>query len=104
METQLGVLSPLLAGVLASFMASLGTGLGALPVLSIRRVSQRTQDVMLSAAAGIMLAAAAFSLIEPALVEAAQRVGSRPLGTVFLGLSLLAGVGAILAVHRYVPH
>jgi ZIP family zinc transporter len=59
---------------------------------------------MLGAAAGIMLAAAAFSLIEPGLAEAAQLVGSRPLGTVLFGLSLAAGGGAILAVHRYVPH
>lgn len=104
MSMPLESLTPLLVGVLASFMASLGTGLGALPVLAVNRVSQRAQDVLLSVAAGIMLAAASFSLIEPGLAAAVEQTGARPLGTLFMGLSIAGGALLILALHRYAPH
>lgn len=50
----------LVVGIVASAAASLGTGLGALPVLGIQRITARTQDLLMSIAAGIMLAATAF--------------------------------------------
>ena len=59
--------SPVLLGSVASLVAGLGTALGALPLLLVRGIPQRAQDVMLGFAAGVMLAAAFFSLIMPAL-------------------------------------
>lgn len=52
-------------GFLASLVAGLATGVGALPVLFTREVSDRMLDVMLGFAAGVMLAATAFSLLLP---------------------------------------
>ncbi|MFT5036307.1 MAG: ZIP family zinc transporter, partial [Litorivivens sp.] len=46
-------------GGTAGFLA---TTLGAMPVLFLKGLKQKTEDVMLGAAAGMMLAAAAFSL------------------------------------------
>ena len=53
-------------GALASLLAGLGTGVGSLGVFFLRRLSPRLEDGMLSAAAGIMLAASFFSLLLPA--------------------------------------
>jgi ZIP family zinc transporter len=56
-----------LLGFLASLAAGCATGVGALPVLFTRKVSQRLMDGMLGFAAGVMLAATSFSLIVPAI-------------------------------------
>ncbi len=54
-------------GVIASLLAGLGTGLGALPVLFVRDVSKKTVCIMLGGSAGVMLAATSFSLIIPGI-------------------------------------
>jgi ZIP family zinc transporter len=54
-------------GVLASLLAGLATGIGALPVLFLRNVSRNLLNTMLGASAGVMLAATAFSLIVPGI-------------------------------------
>ena len=55
-------------GFLASLAAGAMTGVGALPVFLPFRFTARVQDVLLGFAAGVMLAASAFSLIVPGLV------------------------------------
>lgn len=54
-------------GILASFIAGLSTAIGALPVLFTTEISRRTLDISLGFAAGVMIAASAFSLLVPAL-------------------------------------
>jgi len=54
-------------GFLASILAGLATGVGALPALFFKDISQRLFNSMLGAAAGVMLAATAFSLLVPGL-------------------------------------
>lgn len=58
-------------GFLASLLAGLGTGVGALGVFFFRSISERMEDGMLSFAAGIMLAASIFSLLLPWALAAA---------------------------------
>lgn len=94
----------LLVGVLASLAASFGTGLGALPVVAIQRVSVRAQDLLMSVAAGVMLAATAYSLVEPGLEEAARQTGSGFGGAAVISLAVLAGAAVILFIHRHAPH
>jgi ZIP family zinc transporter len=76
----------ILAGGLASLIAGLATGLGALPVFFIRKVSDRFLDASLGFAAGIMLAATSFSLIIPAIEAGGiwKTVTGIILGTLFL--------------------
>jgi len=77
---------------LASLAAGLATGIGALPVLLVRKSSARLLDAMLGCAAGIMIAASLFGLLVPSF-----RLGGIPiaifgfiLGTLFLdGANLL---------------
>jgi ZIP family zinc transporter len=54
-------------GAFASILAGLATGLGALPALFFKEVSRKTLNTMLGGAAGVMLAATAFSLIVPGI-------------------------------------
>jgi len=56
-----------LLGSVASFLAGLGSGVGGLIVFCVRRVSDRFLDASLGFAAGVMLAAACFCLLIPAL-------------------------------------
>lgn len=96
--------SPILAGALASLLAGLATGVGALPILFIRKISEQTQDVMLGFAAGVMLAASFFSLIIPG-IDVAQEQGATKLGAVTLVIAgILLGAASLWLVHRYLPH
>src|SRR3546814_932108 len=96
--------SLILIGVLASLGAGLATTLGALPALLLRDISEQTQDVLLGFAAGVMLAAAFFSLILPGL-EAAEAQGAGEVGAVTIVISgILLGAAGLWLVHRYTPH
>ncbi|MCQ2996022.1 ZIP family metal transporter [Pseudomonas syringae] len=90
-----------LLGGTAGFAA---TALGAIVAVALREVAQRTQDVMLGFAAGMMLAASSFSLILPGLAAAREITDSGPLaaGTVVLGLGL--GVLLMLGLDKFTPH
>jgi ZIP family zinc transporter len=85
----------ILLGFLASLLAGLSTGVGALPVLFFKDVSDRVLDVMLGFTAGVMLAASSFSLLVPAL-ELSN------VWTVSVGFS--AGALVIHLIDRYTPH
>ena len=54
-------------GLLASLLAGLATGVGALPIFFFREIPPRMLNIMLGAAAGVMLAATSFSLIVPGI-------------------------------------
>lgn len=54
-------------GFFASILAGLATGLGALPALFFKNISTNLFNTMLGAAAGVMLAATAFSLLVPGM-------------------------------------
>ncbi len=90
-------------GLEASLLAGAATGLGAIPVLMLRRPSERLMAPMLGLAGGMMLAASLFSLLVPAVqtVMASDAVWS--LGTATAG-ALLAGVAAMQMLDRRLPH
>ena len=92
------------AGMLASLLAGLAAGVGALPVLLISTASQRLLDVLLGTAAGIMLAAASFSLLIPALEAGADQFGGLLAGGALAALGLLLGAGGIWYAHKNLPH
>jgi ZIP family zinc transporter len=94
----LGAHADVRAATFASLLAGAATGLGALPLLVLSRISERTRDGALGFGAGVMLAAAAFSLLLPA-IEMAGRSGAL---TVALGF--LAGGVFLTLCDRLLPH
>ncbi|XHH09400.1 MAG: ZIP family metal transporter [Candidatus Bathyarchaeia archaeon] len=82
-------------GLLVCVLVGLSTGLGALPILFTKKISDKTLDVLLGFSAGVMLAATCFSLLVPA---------------VDLGGPLIAVAGIALGaltlhlIDRFVPH
>lgn len=90
-----------LLGGLAGFAA---TAVGALPALVLRNLAQRTEDVVLGFAAGMMLAASAFSLILPGIAAGEEITGSGALAA----LTVVAGMGLgtllMLGLDQFTPH
>lgn len=81
--------------MLGSFLSAMATGAGALPILFFRSVTHRWRDILLAFTAGIMMAAATFSLIPQALASA-------PFIIVCLGV--LTGTLALLVLESLIPH
>lgn len=91
-------------GFLASLVAGLMTGVGALPVFFIRRINQATEDALMGFGAGVMLAATAFELIAPAIEIANEQHDSLSLTIAVLVGGIGLGGAVLLAMHRLVPH
>jgi ZIP family zinc transporter len=85
----------ILMGLFGTILTGFATGVGALPVLFTTEVSEGLMDALLGFAAGVMLAATAFSLIVPAI----ELGGIWPavLG-IFIGALFLA------VLDRWLPH
>lgn len=81
-------------GLLASLLAGLATGLGALPVLFLKRPREEWMGPLLGVAGGMMLAAALFSLALPALEAAATSAQPLLVG----GAALAAGLAGALVM------
>lgn len=90
-----------LLGGTAGFLA---TALGALPALVLRDIPQRVEDSLLGMAAGMMLAASAFSLLLPGLEAGANILGSKPLGAGVVVIGMALGVLLMLGLDEFTPH
>ncbi len=96
--------SVVMVGFIASLLAGLATGIGALPILFTRKFSDKFVDILMGFGAGVMLAATSFSLIIPG-VEAAEGIYSGPwlpAGVMVVGI-LLGGLFLHLS-DTYLPH
>ena len=73
--------------ILGCVVPGLMTGVGAIPIFFAKDVSQKGLDILLAAAAGVMLAATCFSLVIPSLEIANGTMGvvSTGLGIFFWG-------------------
>lgn len=90
-----------LLGGTAGFAA---TALGALPALAMRGMPRRIEDSLLGLAAGMMLAASAFSLLLPGLDAATEILGNRALGAGVVVLGMAVGVALMLGLDAFTPH
>ena len=78
-------------GSIASLLAGLGTGVGALGVFLVRKLTPQLQDGMLSAAAGVMLAASFFSLLLPGIEYGEELTGATWSAALMVIAGLLMG-------------
>ncbi|MEC9281111.1 MAG: ZIP family metal transporter [Bdellovibrionota bacterium] len=89
--------------VLASIVAGLATGLGAIPIYFKKDFSKGTLDVGIGFSAGVMLVASFLSLILPG-IEEAQKIYTYNFSLPVVLASILAGYLFIILIHEILPH
>ncbi|HET9701551.1 MAG TPA: ZIP family metal transporter [Burkholderiales bacterium] len=85
-------------------VAFAATALGALPALVLRGLPQRAEDSLLGLAAGMMLAASAFSLLLPGLESGEEILGGKGLGSAVVVAGMALGVLLMLGLDQFTPH
>lgn len=90
-----------LSGGVAGFITTMA---GASLIFLTRTISVRTQDALLGFAAGMMLAASAFSLILPGIAAAQELFGQRALAAIIVVLGLGLGTLMMLGLDYFTPH
>jgi ZIP family zinc transporter len=91
--------NPIVVGLIASSIAGLATGIGALPIFMFKNIPQKVMDLLLGFAAGVMLAATSFSLIIPAI----EYGGGGVRGTTICLIGILVGGLFLDLVDRFFP-
>lgn len=86
--------------ILCIGFAGIATGLGALPILATENVSRKLLDILLGAAAGIMLAATSFSLILPSI----EAGGGNFKAVMITSLGILTGGFFLDFFDKHSPH
>ncbi|AJE46060.1 ZIP family metal transporter [Celeribacter indicus] len=94
----------ILIGMLASLGAGMMTGVGAVPVLFGRSMSKRTNDALLGFAAGVMISASYFSLIQPGLEAAEALYGSVLASALIAAGGIALGAGIVALLNEKLPH
>ncbi len=91
-----------LAGLVASTLAGLATGVGALPILFFKTVPRNTLNTLLGASAGVLLAATSFSLIVPG-IESGDRLWPG-YGVAVVVIGMLFGGLVLDLIDKLLPH
>ena len=91
-------------GLMGGLLGFAATTAGALPALFIHGISQKTEAAMLGFAAGMMLAASAFSLLLPGIEAGEQLTGDRGSGVAIVVLGMALGVMLMLGLDKFTPH
>jgi ZIP family zinc transporter len=89
-------------GFFASILAGLATGVGALPALFFKDISNNMFNSMLGAAAGVMLAATAFSLLVPG-IEFGNAIWPGK-GIYVVSFGMLVGAAFLHYADKQLPH
>lgn len=89
-------------GFLSSVLAGLATGVGALPALFFTKISKNLFNSMLGAAAGVMLAATAFSLLVPGMAYGNLIWPGN--GIYIVSMGMLVGALFLHFADRQLPH
>ncbi|WP_020208678.1 ZIP family metal transporter [Gilvimarinus chinensis] len=91
-------------GFLGSLGAGAMTGVGALGVFLVRQLSTKSEDVLLSTAAGIMLAASIFSLLLPGIDVAIEQDYASRSAVIIVLSGMMLGAILLAAIYHYTPH
>jgi zinc transporter, ZIP family len=90
--------------MMAGMAGFVATALGAMPAFLIKTLPQRIEDSLLGFAAGMMLAASAFSLIMPGIEAGEALFDSKFMGAMIVVLGLGLGVMLMLGLDQFTPH
>lgn len=93
-------MSNVILGSLASLLAGISTGIGAIPIFFTKKVSHKYLDAMLGFAAGVMLAATCFSLIIPSI----NYGGGNIKAVLITSAGILSGGIMLDLIDKYAPH
>jgi zinc transporter, ZIP family len=94
-------LNPILLALLATLFTWLMTAMGAAMVFFFKEINKKALNLMLGFAAGVMIAASFWSLLNPA-IEMAEAHGDIPWVPAVVGF--LLGGGFLFGVDRFLPH
>jgi ZIP family zinc transporter len=94
----------ILYGLAASTAAGLATGVGALPGLVMKDLSQKALNTMLGFAAGVMLAATSFSLIVPGIAYGETIYGTGYWAVLVMVSGILFGAVFLDRLDKWIPH
>jgi len=83
------------AAIIGSFISAMATVLGALPLLFVKKLSEKWKDILIAFTAGIMVSATTFGLIPQALNES---------DLIMLTLGLLTGILVLDLLEKNIPH
>lgn len=97
-------MNAIVIGSVASLIAGMATGLGALPVLFVRTLTDRLQGIFLGFGGGVMLAATAFSLIVPGTELARGQGNTETQAALIMVMGILLGGGFLWLAHNNFPH
>jgi len=89
-------------GFFASIVAGLATGVGALPALFFKDISDKLFSSLLGGAAGVMLAATAFSLLVPGIEAGNQLWPSK--GFLVVSVGMMLGAIFLHFADQHLPH
>jgi len=89
-------------GFLASILAGLATGVGALPALWLKNISNDLFNSLLGGAAGVMLAATAFSLLVPGLDYGNAMWAGK--GVYIVSIGMMIGAFFLHFADKQLPH
>jgi ZIP family zinc transporter len=90
--------------LVAGFGGFFATTIGAIPALVLKGVPQKLEDTMLGFAAGMMLAASAFSLIIPGIEVGQVMTGARSTGVGLVACGVILGSFLMLGLEQFTPH
>lgn len=96
--------SAFLEGFLAALAAGLFTGLGGFAVFFKKRYSQKDINMLLNIAAGVMLAAAFFALLTPAMHEIIQASQSLYFAAFKFCSAVTLGLALVWLLNELLPH
>jgi ZIP family zinc transporter len=91
-------------GFFASILGGLATGLGALPALFLKDISDRVFNSLLGAAAGVMLAATAFSLLVPGMAAGKEVWPNSHIGMFVVSFGMMLGAFFLHYADKNMPH
>lgn len=91
-------------GLIASLVAGLGTGVGALPVIFSVDLKTQTQAVLLGIGGGVMLAATSFSLLVPGTEAAIAQGLTQTQAALVMAGGMLLGAAFLWLAHNHFPH